>query len=179
MSTFNTCILITRNGSSPEQMADKASTVLAKFDINKEMKPYKSYVSADEIQRMAKHYGIDPANLSELAEKFEEWNGDKGGVDEKGFYGIFTKNPEGHIDGWSVFTEVKPEDRGRLLFGQGGEDKTVKACVTPDGKWVDGPWVYGAPNAEQEKELEAWDKKLATLLDEYKDAVAFLADCHI
>ena len=179
MSNFNACVLVTRNGSKPEQLADKASKVLAKFDINSEMKPYKSYVSADEIQRMAHHYGIDPVNLSALAEKFEGWNGDKGGVDENGFYGISTKNPEGHIDGWSVFTEVKPEDRGRLLFGQDGEEKTVKAVVTPDGKWIDGPWVYGSPNVEQEKELEAWDNKLTTLLDEHKDSVAFLAECHI
>ena len=179
MSHFNACVLVTRNGSSPEQMADKASDVLAKFDINKETEPYKTYVGADEIRRMAKHYGIDPTNLHALAEKFEEWNGDKGGVDEKGFYGISTKNPEGHIDGWSVFAEVKPEDQGRLLFGQDGEEKTVKVFVTPDGKWIDGPWIYGAPNAEQEKELEAWDKKLTALLDEHKDTVAFLADCHI
>jgi len=179
MSHFNACVLVTRNGSSPEQMADKASEMLAGFDINLEMKPYKTYVGADEIQRMANHFGIDPTNLSALAEKFEDWNGDKGGVDEKGFYGVSTKNPGGHIDDWSVFTEVKPEDHGRLLFGRGGEEKTVKAIVTSDGKWIDGPWVYGAPNAEQVKELEAWDNKLTTLLDEHKDSAAFLADCHI
>jgi len=160
-------------------MAQKASDVLANFDINKEMKPYKYYVEADEIQRMAGHYGIDPTNLSGLAEKLEDWNGDKGGVDESGFYGISTKNPDGHIDAWSVFAEVKPEDCERLLFGQGGEEKTVKVVVTPDGKWIDGPWVYGSPNAEQEKELDEWEKKVSSVLQEHSNAAAFIADCHI
>ena len=41
MSHFNACVLVTRNGSGPEQMADKASEVLAKFNINMEMEPYK------------------------------------------------------------------------------------------------------------------------------------------
>ena len=179
MSVFNLCILITRKGASLEQMVEEASIVLAKFDINKEMNPYKSYVSADEIQRMAEFYGIDPANLSELAEKFEGWNGDKGGVDEEGFYGVSTKNPEGHIDEWSGFIEVKPEDRGRLLFGQGGEMRSVRALVTPDGQWVDGPWVYLYPDAEQEKELEKWDKQVTMLLEEHKDALVLLAECRI
>lgn len=177
MSHFNACVLVKRNGSNPEQMAQKASDMLANFDINKEMKPYKYYVEADEIQRMAKSYGINPTNLSALAEKLEDWNGDKGGVDESGFYGVSTKNPDGHIDAWSVFAEVKPEDRRRFLFG-GGEEKNCAAIVTLDGKWDMGPWIYGSPNAEQEKELDEWNKKLTTFLDE-QDATAFLADCHI
>ena len=179
MSHFNACVLVKRNGANLDQMAQKASDVLANFDINKEVEPYKYYIEEDQIQRMAKHYGIDPANLTALAEKLEDWDGDKGGVDETGLYGTSTKNPVGHTDYWSVVAEVKPEDRGRLLFGQGGEEKIVKAIVTPAGKWNDGPWVYGAPDAEQDKELEAWDKQLTTLLDEHKDTVAFLADCHI
>ena len=178
MSYFNVCVLLPRNGSTPKQMEDKASDMLAKFDINKEVEPYKTYVEAKEIQRMAEHFGIDSTNLSALAEKYVEWNGEKGGVDENGLYVISTKNPEGYVDSWSVFTEVKPEDRGRLLFGQDGEVKVVRALVTPDGKWIDGPWVYCAPNAEQEKEFEEWFKKLAALLEENKNTVAFLADCH-
>lgn len=182
MSHFNVCVLVTRNGSNSEQMAQKASDMLANFDINKEMKPYKYYVEAGEIQRMADCYGIDSTNLSALAEKLEGWNGDKGGVDESGFYGISTKNPDGHIDAWSVFAEVKPEDRGRLLFGQGGEEKIVKALVTPDGKWIDGPWVYvyrGSPNAKQEKEIEEWEKTVSSVLQEHSDTAVFIADCHI
>lgn len=83
---------------------------------------------------------------------------------------------------WSVFAEVKPEDRGRLLFGEdgeGGEEKICAAIVTLDGKWDMGPLIYGSLNAEDEQKLEAWTKKLTTLLDEHKDAVAFLADCHL
>ncbi len=179
MSYFNACILITRNGLNSEQMADKASDMLAKFNINKKMEPYKIYIEADEIQQMAKHHEIDPVNLLALAEKLEDWNGDKGNVDESGLYGISTKNPEGHIDGWSVFTEVKPEDRGRLLFGESSEEKNCAAIVTPDGKWDMGPWFYFSPNAEQKKELEAWNRKLIAFLDEHKNSAIFLAECHI
>ena len=178
MSHFNVCILVKRDGSTPEQLKRKANAMLADFDINKMLEPYKFYVENDEIQRMAGHFGIDPTNLPALAEKFEEWNGDKGGVDEAGFYGISTKNPNGHIDAGSVFAEVKPENRGHLLYG-GGDEKSCAAIVTPNGTWEMGPWIYGSPNAEQEKELEVWEKKIARLLDEHTDAAAFLADCHI
>ena len=179
MSHFNVCVLVKRNGSSLEQMVHKASNMLAKFNIDKEMEPYKYYVKEDRINEMAEHYGIDPTNLSALAEKLESWDGDKGGVDEGGLYGISTKNPEGHTNDWSVFDEVKPEDRKRLLLGERGEEKIVRAIVTPDGEWIDGPWVYGSPDADQEKELEAWEKKVTTLLDENAGSVALLADCHI
>lgn len=183
MSHFNACVLVKKGESNPEQMVKKANDMLANFDINKEVEPHKYYVEIEEIQRMAKSYGIDtknlPANLPALAEKLEDWNGDKGGVDESGLYGFSTENPDGHIDAWFVFVEVKPEDRGRLLFCEGGEKKNCAAIVTPDGKWYMGPWIYGSPNAEWEKELEAWNKKLITLLDKHKDVTAFLADCHI
>ncbi|HWQ99768.1 MAG TPA: hypothetical protein VN397_02890 [Candidatus Methylomirabilis sp.] len=179
MSHFNVCVLVKRNGANPDQMAQKASDMLANFDINKEVEPYKHSLEEDHIQRMAEYYGIDPANLSALAEKLEDWNGDRGGVDVTGLYGTSTKNPVGHTDYWTILAEIKPEDRGRLLFGQGGEEKIVRAVVTPDGEWIDGPWVYGSPHAEQNKELEAWVMKLTALLDDHKDTVAFLADCHI
>lgn len=179
MSHFNVCILVTRDGSTPEQMEQKAEDTLENFNVNKEVEPYKYYIGPDKIQMMANHYKIDSANLVALAEKLDDWHGDKGGVDEAGFYGISITNPDGHIDYGSVFTEVKLEDRGRLLFGEGGVEKVVKAVITADGKWVNGPWIYAASDAESDKEFEAWITQVTQLLDEDKNAIAFLADCHI
>jgi hypothetical protein len=179
MSHFNACVLIKRDGLSLDQMGQRASDMLANFDINKEMPPYKYYVKADEIQSMAKSYKIDSTNFSALAEKLEDWNGDKGGVDENGLYGISTNNPDGHIDYWEVFTEVKPEDWERLLFGRDGEERVARVVVTPAGEWIDGPYVYAHSSIVEDKEIKEWSDKIATLLDEHRDAAAFLAECHI
>ncbi len=200
MARFNVCVLINRDGSNLEQMAQKASDVLANFDINKEVEPYKCYLEPDEIRRIAECYGIDPENLSRIAEKLEEWKRDRGGVDDSGAYGISTKNPDGHIDDWSIVAEIKPDDHRRILFGyDGGYDrKGCKAIVTPEGKWIDGPWIEIFPSSrgrgnlteeqkeqvkrlyeKQQKQLEEWDAKIATVIDQYKDAAAFLAVCHL
>lgn len=178
MSHFNVCVLLVNKGASVEDMAQEASDKLLKFDVNKEMEPYKMYIEADDIHHMADYFGIDPTNLHALAEKLEDWNGNKGGVDEGGFYGISTYNLDGRTDYWSVIAEVKAEDRGRLLFGEGGEFKVVKAVVTPEGKWINGPLSYGY-SREQDKEFEDWGKEVTSVLEEYKDAIAFLVDCHI
>jgi hypothetical protein len=157
----------------------KANTMLAAFSINKTVNPYKRYVNKDEIGQMAESYKINPKNLSALSERMKDWNGDSGGVDENGLYGISTKNPDGKIDAFEIFAEVRPGDRGKLLFGE-GDEKVCHAIVTPDGTWnSEGPWVYGSPNADQEKELTVWIKKMSVILDKYKDAAAFVADCHI
>ena len=161
-------------------MVEKANNMLANFDINKEAEPYKYYIDAETIQKLSRHYKIDPTNFSLLAEKLEDWNSDKGGVDEKGLFGISTKNPNGHIDYWSISDEkVEPEDREKFLSSPNAAEMAPRVLVTPDGKWVEGPWIYGAPNEEQDKELREFDKKATTFLSENKDTVIFFADCHI
>lgn len=179
MSHFSACVLVKKNGSSPERMAEEADALLSRFDINKETAPYKRRLEEEEIRRIAEHYGIDPADPREIAAKLESWNGDKGGVDEQGVYELSTKNPDGHIDSWSIAAEIGPEECERLLTGQSGEEESIKVVVTPDGRWLDGPWVYGKPNEEQAAALKEWDKKITSVLQENPDAAFFIADCHI
>ncbi|MFA6495396.1 MAG: hypothetical protein WC246_02760 [Candidatus Paceibacterota bacterium] len=181
MSYFNVCVFVDRDESDFEQMAQRASETIANFDINKNVEPYRYYVTADQISRMAQWYGVDATNIPVLAEKLEEWDGDKGGVDEIGLYGISVKNPVGHTDHWSAPEQIKFEDRERCILsqGEGGKERIIKAVVTPDGEWIDGPWVYGVSNVEQDEELEAWNKKRAALFVEYKNATAFLLECHV
>jgi len=169
MSYFNVCVLAKKDGSFEEAM-QRASDMLATFDINKKVEPYKFYISEDEILNIADHYKIDSSNLVALAEKLEAWNCEQGCGDEKGLYCISTKNPDGHLDGWCLIDEVRNIDRGRLLFGEGGEEKNCKAVVTPEGEWFSGPWIYNANlTKEQEGELNAWNKKVVSLLDEYRN----------
>jgi hypothetical protein len=175
MSRFNVCIIVPKNSSNSDELAQQAFDTLAKFDLNKEMPPYKHYIKPDVVKSMAGHFKTD--DLSELAAKMESWDGDTGGVDEGGLYGISTKNPDAWIDEWEILTEIKPEDRPQLLFGE-GEEKICRAIVTPDGKWINGPYIFGSPNAEQEKELAAWLKQFNEVLDQNKDAALFLAECH-
>ena len=73
---------------------------------------------------------------------------------------------------------MQPEKQSELLFGE-GEEKICHAIVTPDGKWIDGPWIYGSTkNSEQQQELEAWLTRFTEILEQNKDAALFLAECH-
>lgn len=181
MSHFNVCVFVENDGSGLKELAEKVDKIVENFDINKRVEPYKYYIKDEQIQQMAKNYKLDPTNLLTLSEKLEDWNGDKGGVDEIGFYGISTNNPVGHTDYWSMPIEIQPKDYERFLLGQDGDGKIIKAIVTLHDAWIDGPWIYGTPTAEQERERELWEKKIRAILDEYKgkNIIAFLIDCHV
>ena len=116
---------------------------------------------------------------TDLAEIARQWkSNDTFGVDEGGLYGISTENPDRWIDEWEILTEVKSEKQRELLFGE-GEEKICRAIVTPDGQWIDGPYIFGSVKSpEQQQELEAWLKKFAEVLEQNKDAALFLAECH-
>ncbi len=159
-------------------MAEKADNMLLNFDINKEMEPYKYYVKQDQIESMAEALGIDKTDLQALSENLESWDNDKGGVDENGLYGISTKNQEGQTDYWSIMEVIEPSDDRKMMF-ENGTFHIIKAFVTPDGKWIDGPWIYGIADPKQKKELETWNTTVSSLLDTYANAVVVIADCHI
>lgn len=180
MSHFTTCAMVPMDlDQEPQVFLDSLDSVIneifKKFDINFKIEPYKFYVDIETIERMARRYKIDKENFKELAEKMEDWDGNKGGVDDSGLYAISTTNPNGHIDAWEV-SEVVPDVNDLLK-----EKFVAHAIVSPDGDWIaSDTWFYSVGDSNQ-KEFDEWNEKFAALLRKYqKDgAVCVLVGCHI
>jgi hypothetical protein len=188
---FNTCVIVENANLTEDELIDKAASQLNAFDINLEVPVYKKYIDPQQIQSMREFYKTD--SLQALAENLSRYDGAVvGGLDEKGLYGNYTANPNGHLDYWNLLDVISPKDRGFLLYGVGGEEKVCHAIITPDGTWTDayndilvdthGDMREYTEAAEQLR-LEKWIYRMRSILAKYDDAqedcVLFLADCHL
>jgi len=85
-----------------EEAKERITEMLAPYDENKEVEPYKKYLSASTATQMANHYGLNKSDVGLLVEKMKEWTGRIGGVDEKGLFYLSTYNPKSKWDFWSI-----------------------------------------------------------------------------
>lgn len=83
-----------------EDIKGKVKEMMEPFNENKKVDPYKAYLSERDIARMSEHY--ETTNLQELAGYMDDWDGDEGGVDEKGLYRVRTYNPQGKWDYYEI-----------------------------------------------------------------------------
>ena len=84
-----------------EDVGARVDELLAPYDTNREIEPYKEYITTratgySELDSMMRHYGT--SDLHALAERMHDWRNCAGGVDENGLYALETSNPEGHWD---------------------------------------------------------------------------------
>lgn len=95
-------------------VGDDVDAALAPYDENTEVAPRREHLDAEEVASMAGHYGIDPADLSALAAKMDDWRGRTGGVDREGLFCMTTYNPASKWDWyvvggrWRGFFTTKP-----------------------------------------------------------------------
>lgn len=170
MHTYVGMILIPSENS--EKTLDKAEEILSKYDLNVEVPPYRSYLEDEDIDLMKKHYNI--SNLSELAEKVEDWTGgEPGGVDEKGLYIITTRNPHGHFDKWQLFG---PGALRPGIFTT--SDAYCEAIIMDDGLWQASPDVAGMQPEEQSKIMDEWEAKLEQTINANQDKSAIIVRGH-
>lgn len=173
MAHFTLCILVCNDGNTDEQLLEKAVVAANKFNTELEVAPYKRYLEPDDVAHMKRHYKIN--NINELVTKLEDWNGESGGIDDRGLYTNSTRNPEGYFDYGQVLDKIPPHEWEHAFLG----DRICKAVITPNGSWIDGPFVMFDANPESKRLLREWEKKLRSILRENAEATAFLADCHI
>jgi hypothetical protein len=57
------------------------ASALRPFDEALEVKPYRRYLDASDIQHIAAHYGLAPTDLPGLARKMQDWWGCEVAVD--------------------------------------------------------------------------------------------------
>lgn len=189
MSHFNICVLVPLLESAPE--SGGLNTLLQRYEttIEKMLEPYdnnlqvdihKSYLSAEEVSQMSKHYNIPFSDFDALAERMPDWKGGhEGGADAQGMYELTTQNPKGYFDYWHMLGYVDSEAYEQKILGF-GTGTLIAALITPDHGWIQGPFFYTHPSSQREKDvLREWDIGVRTLLKEYEDHAAFLIDCHI
>lgn len=75
---------------------------LEPYDEEKTVAPYKIYLTAEEIVAMAKHYHLNPNQVSKLASLVPSWSGAIGGQDDRGLYHVSTFNPQGFWDWYEI-----------------------------------------------------------------------------
>jgi hypothetical protein len=106
---------------------------LWKFSVHNQVEPYEVLMSDGEIESMAKHYKVKPADLAVLAEKMEDWQETKGVVRDGRLGYISTHNPDSHLDWYSVggqwegFLKLRQPRRLRRFFGLLSAGSTMKA----------------------------------------------------
>ena len=152
----------------------KLEKPLSKFDIDFKVKSYRVYMEQDEIEKMKEYYKEN--DLNAIAKKIKDWNGDEGGVDEKGLYYDTTQNPNGKFDYWSVY-DIFPAEELLLNFDKLG--LMPQAILLPDCSLIESDeWFYSVSDKNIEN-FNKWEKKVKSILAEYPVALIALIDCHI
>ena len=133
---FTVCIPVKKD---QENIEEKVNSLLERFDLNKQVEPYKKYIAPKEIKDAAEHYNLQKHDLHALAEKMQNWSGFKGSVDEKGLYQMRTDNPDEQTDYWSIYDKITAEELKCLARciellrkqTQASCEKKMESFVTP------------------------------------------------
>lgn len=199
MSHSVVCVILPR-GTPNSKIGRKVAALLAPYDENKEVEPYKKYPKKDEIETMAEHYKLKPTNLEGLAKRMEGWSGHKGGVDKKGLFYVTTYNPDSKWDWWRVggrwdgaIVGDYESSEGGFNFGAQHEGVVHNSClvrdiakdfvpfaiVTPEGEWVERGRMGWWGMVAGEKSGKEWGKAVRAIFKKYPSHTIVAVDCHI
>jgi hypothetical protein len=91
--------------------------LLEPYEENERVDPYKHYMSKEDVDMMAKNYGVESTDTESLIKKMIEWHGAEGGIDEEGLFYWSTYNPQSKWDWWSLGGRWS----GRLVLKDGAK----------------------------------------------------------
>ena len=116
--------------------------MLAPYDENMEVNPYKKWPDEDSVERMAKHYEVSVDNLEKLVTYMEDWSGYEGGIENGKLYYMTTYNPESKWDWWTLggrwsgLLKLKKDKEGITgESGSGGNPTGIDAAYAKDIDW--------------------------------------------
>lgn len=176
-------VFIPKEGDIEELVAQ----TLAPFDEDRQVPPYKSYLSGGEIKAMAKHYRVKPSDLGALARHMEDWKGCIGGVEGKRLFAVTTWNPDGRFDWYEVGGRWNGRIRGNvtrarnLLARPNLRELLPFAIVTPDGLWQERETliVEDWMKFRVERKTDAvWLKQVRAALRRFPDHRVVCVDMH-
>jgi hypothetical protein len=199
MSHFFTVVIVPGT-TPPDQIEETVARLLAPYDEDIAVAPYRVYLDRERIERMANHYQTSPDNLTELARHMRDWCGSGGGVDEQGLYRLSTYNPQSKWDWWVIGGRWNGEVRSapgndETGFNFGREYHQLPenmlpvkelqaplscfALVTPDGEWHERGEMGWFGMVANEKEQDDWEREVADILQKHQEDILVGVDCHI
>jgi hypothetical protein len=165
--------------------------MLAPFNESLDATPYRVHLDHSEVVRMARYYGIEPANLHALAQRMPDWRSTDGGVDREGLFAVSICNPDGRWDWYEVggrWTGYIPHSRqNSIRAGTLGDADYLRRClpaflVTPDGDWLEHERCYFANGFTDVKteamEDETWLELIRDTLAKWPDHLVVCVDIH-
>ena len=183
---YSTFVIIGRDADPESAVA----TALEPFDENLEGQPYRDYLDAPDIQRMAAHYDIPPTDLAGLARKMRDWRGCEGGVDARGLYAVTTCNRDGKWDWYEIGGRwngyIRGSKRNVITARALHRSPHLHKClpyylVTPDGRWLESEsrLSWGSPEtAADRRNNRRWLAQVRRVLKQYSDCKVVCVDIH-
>jgi len=84
---------------------------------------------------------------------------------------------EGRFDSFEIIDCVSEADSEEKILN---EEMLVRSFVTPQGKWIEGPFIYdfGEIEGAEKESYDKWIGELKVLLEQCKDCWFFIVSCH-
>lgn len=173
-----------------EDPATAVAYALAPFDQNREVAPYRDYLSDSDIQDIAEHYGVPATDLPALAAKMKDWRSGEGGVDARGLYALTTANPEARFDWYEIggrWNGYIKGSRGNVISARAlSRSRHLPKhlpyyLVMPDGRWLESEtgWRFGPPETAADRRADRrWLAQLRRVLKQYIDHKVVCVDIH-
>lgn len=166
----------------------EVAAILAPFDESLEVAPYKRYLDDEEIEHMARRYGIAEDDLPGLATKMHDWNGFEGDADEVGVFAWKTSNPLGKWDWYEIGGGWNNSIGGRNVVKAGAllQAPYLKDCLpfstaAPRGEWreVETLVDLGWSKFESVRKTEArWLLEVKQVLHDHAQSRVVCVDLH-
>jgi hypothetical protein len=198
MTHFFTLVLISGT-TAPDDIEEAVKRLLAPFDANRPVTPYKVYLTGKGRERLAARYGIPADKLAAFLRSSQQgWE-----EDEHGLYRWRAVNPHARFDScriggrWDGALRVSSGRKkatcptGDKYERLGGNVLPVRqvnrldhklichALVTPDGQWHERGTAGWWNVITNEKDESEWDREVATIFQRYQDHLLVGVDCHI
>jgi hypothetical protein len=165
------CVLVPSD-ISYEEKKSMIEKLVDPYDVNVKVSEYKTYISKEMQEDIARYFKINIEDKINIAAKIEEWNENRGGVDGEGIFEISTISPKARLDA-AVIEEIIPIKK--LIE----ENDIYEQIIIPDGRWID------YENCKKESKLflsgdVVWEDLFLAILEKYKnthDVAIVWGDC--
>ena len=161
--------------------------VLEPFDENRDVESYRVHLDHREIVAMAKHFGLPPSHLHQLAERMEEWTDRIGGVDRDGLYHLSTCNPDGRWDWYEIGGRWEGRFKGSnciratdLAKSKHLSDWLPYHLVTPEGLWLEHERHYLRSDelVSERMDADVWEETVRNELLDWPGYHVVCVDIH-
>lgn len=168
-------------------ITDAVTAAMRPYGDGFEVKPWKRHLDTTEIAAMAKCYRLRRTAVRKLAEQMEDWNGGRGGIDDRGLYAVLSYNRDTKWDWyeiggrWDGFLSDN-----RMIASSLRRSPLLKKLLphdflTPDGVWharariATGAW----PPRVIEKSGRRWLREFAAALETHAGCRVVCVDRHL